>query len=303
MYLGIDFLLTSRSELFVIEVNVGLPGGAHEYDLTHRVSLGKPSNIFERIESTSSKAYGQPFKDYLHSLPFIASLKELKICMDGMGSFPRTFHPGLRLEDKWIQYRLLHSLVPMPDTIPLDLDERVSANRFFQVDGKAALKRRLGRGGRGFQVISSSDDLKALNVGPNEYLLQKYVESKVDHYSLSIRAIAFAGRFMCMYANLSTRSHSNHGTLTFVEPGLLFGLKEKSFGTRSFNQKSWEAEIWFGENTPPYLRHNLYEEEVAETSLQLPEPLYEKIKELSVKIERNYEGLDLSQLPKACFES
>ena len=75
---------------------------------------------------------------------------------------------------------------------------------------------------------------------------------------------------MCMYANLSTRSASNHGTLVFVSPGKSFGLAEKDFRTESFNQKSWEAKIWFGENDPPYLRHNLYEEVVAQTTLHLP---------------------------------
>jgi len=50
------------------------------------------------------------------------------------------------------------------------------------------------------------------------------------------------------------------------------------------------------------LRHNLYEEEVAKTTLLLPEPFLRMIRELSVRIERLYEGLDLQNLPKACFE-
>jgi hypothetical protein len=87
-----------------------------------------------------------------------------------------------------------------------------------------------------------------------------------------------------------------------VSPGDRLGLADKEFATESFNQKSWEAEIWFGEDDPPYLRHNLYEDEVARTTLYLPTPLHRLIMELSVKIERLYEGLDLSSLPKACFE-
>ena len=106
-----------------------------------------------------------------------------------------------------------------------------------------------------------------------------------------------------MYANLSTRSYSNHGNLTFVSQGDRFGLADKEFSTESFNQRSWEAELWFGENDPPYLRHNLYEDEVAKTTLYLPKQLYRLITELSIKIERFYEGLDLSSLPKGCFES
>jgi hypothetical protein len=46
----------------------------------------------------------------------------------------------------------------------------------------------------------------------------------------------------------------------------------------------------------------LYEEEVAKATLVIPEPLLKKIKELSIKIERIYDGLDLFSLPKACFE-
>ncbi len=107
---------------------------------------------------------------------------------------------------------------------------------------------------------------------------------------------------MCMYANLAARAVSNHGMLTFVSSGESFGLSEKHFKTEIFNQKSWEAEIWFGKSEPEYLRHNLYEEEVARATLHIPEPLLDKMKELSIKVERIYEGLNLDRLPKACFE-
>lgn len=302
MYLGIDFLITSELKLYLVEVNVGLPGGAHEYHLTHLVHLGKPSDIFGQIESVSQKVYGKTFKDYLHFLPFIEALKPFKIWMDGMGPFPKTFHPGLRLEDKWNQYQLLKSVAPMPETMALDPEDWVEANQFIERKKKAVLKRRLGRGGRDLQVISEPSPLLKLNLLTNHYLLQEYVESKIDGYSLSIRSVAFGGEFMCMYANLSQKSTSNHGILTFISPGNPFGLSEKYFKTESFNQKSWEAEIWFGENEPQYLRHNLYEEEVAKATLIIPEPLLRTIKELSVKIERLYDGLDLLALPKACFE-
>jgi hypothetical protein len=46
-----------------------------------------------------------------------------------------------------------------------------------------------------------------------------------------------------------------------------------------------------------------HEEEVTETRLNVPKSIYETIKELSVKIERFYEGIDLTGLPKACFEN
>jgi hypothetical protein len=302
MYLGIDFLVTSELKLYLVEANVGLPGGAHEYHLTHLVHFGKPSDIFRRIEWTSRKVYGKTFKDYLHSLPFIESLKPFKIWMDGMGPLPKTFHPGLRLEDKWNQYQLIKAIAPMPETMALDPEDLVGADRFIERKRKVVLKRRVGRGGRDLRVILEPSALWKLDLITHRYLLQEYVESKIDGYSLSVRSVALGGEFMCMVANLSPRSTSNHGILTFISSGNPFGLSEKDFKTESFNQKSWEAEIWFGENEPQYLRHNLYEEEVAKATLIIPEPFLRTIKELSVKIERLYDGLDLFSLPKACFE-
>jgi len=302
MYLGIDFLITSQLQPYVVEVNVGLPGGAQEYHLTHLVYFGKPSNIFKQIEETSQRVYGKTFKDYLHSLLFIESLKPFKIWMDGKGPFPTIFHPGLRLEDKWNQYQLISSIVPMPETMIFDPIHLGQAEQFLERKGKIVLKRRVGRGGRGLQVITEPETLSRLDLGSSPYLLQEYIESKIDGYHFSIRSIAFGGEFICMYANLSTRSFSNHGTLAFISPDHPFGLSEKDFKTESFNQRSWEAEIWFGGNEPPYLRHNLYEDEVAKTALHVPEDVFGMIKQLSVKIERFYESLDLSSLPKACFE-
>jgi hypothetical protein len=66
VYLGIDFLLTSTSELYVIEVNVGLPGGAHEYDLTHVVQVGVSSGILAKSREPLSR-FGGPFRAYLQS--------------------------------------------------------------------------------------------------------------------------------------------------------------------------------------------------------------------------------------------
>jgi hypothetical protein len=303
MYLGIDFLITPELKLYLVEVNVGLPGGAHEYHLTHTVHVGKPSDIFQRIESTSQKIYGKTFTDYLHSLPFVDSLKPFKIWMDGMGPFPGTFHPGLRLEDKWNQYQLLKTIAPMPETMIFNPGDTAGVDRFIERRKKVVLKRRVGRGGRNLQIITEPSSLWKLNLGLNPYLLQEYVESKINGWSLSVRTVAFGGEFMCMYANLAARPASNHGILTFISPGTPFGLSEKYFKTELFNQKSWEAEIWFGINEPDYLRHNLYEEEVARATLRIPESLLRKIKELAIEIERIYDGLDLLSLPKACFEN
>jgi hypothetical protein len=302
MYLGIDFLISRHLKPYVVEVNVGLPGGAQEYHLTHLVHFRKPSDIFTKIEETSLKVYGIGFKDYIHSLPFIGSLKPFKIWMDGKGSFPTLFHPGLRLEDKWIQYRLIQPIAPMPETMIFDPKYPAEAEAFLKMKERAVLKRRLGRGGRGFQVVTDTISLSSLDTEGHPSILQEYIESKIDDYVFSVRAIAFGGEFICMYGNLSTRSYSNHGYLTYIEEGGNIGLTDRKFKTKSFNQKSWEAEIWFGQNEPAYLKHNLYEDEVTRTTLCLPGPILSTIRKLSIDIERLYEGLDLSNLPKACFE-
>jgi hypothetical protein len=299
MYLGIDFLITPELKLYLAEVNVGLPGGAHQYHLTHLVHFGKPSDIFRRIEWTSRKVYGKTFKDYIHSLSFIESLKSFERWMDGAGPFPKTFHPRLRLEDKWNQYQLINAIAPMPETIVLDPEDLVGADRFIERKKKVLLKRRIGEDEGDLQVISEPSALWKLNLIRHHYLLQEYVESKINGYGLLIRSVVFAGEFMCMVANLSSESPLMS---TFISSGSPFGLSERNFRTELFNQKSWESEIWFGENESQDRRRNPDGELVAKTTLILPEPFSRTIKELSVRVERLYDGLDLSNLPKACFE-
>lgn len=303
MYLGIDSLISQGVTPFVIDVNVGLPGGAQEYELTHQVYLKRPSGIFKFIETTSQEVYGKSFQEYLQGLPFIEALKPFKIWMDGMGPFPNTFHPGLRLEDKWVQYQLLHSIFPVPETRCLDLSDLTEAEGFLEKKSVLVLKRRVGRGGRGLHKIYHPEEFSRLKSERQSYLLQEYIESSVDGFHFSIRSVAFGGRFICMYANLSTRSISNHGILAFVTPGEGYGLQEKVFKTETFNQRSWEAKIWFERSEPSYLRHNLYEDVVARTALQIPVPTFHLLQDLSIKIERLYETIDLSHLPKACFEA
>jgi hypothetical protein len=45
-----------------------------------------------------------------------------------------------------------------------------------------------------------------------------------------------------------------------------------------------------------------YKDEVARTTVHLPEPIPRTVKDLSLKIERFYEGLDFTTLPMGCFE-
>jgi len=302
MYLGIDFLITPELKLYLGEVNVGLPEGAQQYYLSHLVHFGKPSDIFRRIEWTSRKVYGKTFKDYIHSLPFIESLKSFEIWMDGTGPFPKTFHPGLRLEDRWNQYQLIKAIAPMPETIALDPEDLVGADRFIERKKKVVLRRRVGKDEEDLQVISEPSALWKLNLIRHHYLLQEYVENKINGYCLLIHSVAFGGEFMCMYANLSATSTSSHGISTFISSGNPFGLRDRDFKTESFNQKSWESGIWFGEIERQDRGQNPEEEVVAKTALILPEPYVRAIKELSVRVERLYDGLDLYTLPKACFE-
>ncbi|OGD20039.1 MAG: hypothetical protein A2Y69_05155 [Candidatus Aminicenantes bacterium RBG_13_59_9] len=302
MYLGIDFLVTPELRPLVVEVNVGLPGGAQEHDLTSLVHTGRPSGVFGRIEKVSHEVYGKPFREYLQSLPWLNSLKPFKIWMDGEGPFPQAFHPALRFEDKWVQYQILSSRVPMPETVVCDPSNISEAGRFLSRKGRLVGKRRLGRGGRDFKLIDSIGDLAVETTGPYGRLFQEWVDSRVASYVFSIRSIAFGGEHICAYANLAAREYSNHGVLAYVESGRRFGLSADDFTVRSFNQRSWEAEIWFGRDEPDYLRHNLYEDEVAAAALVLPGELMAAIQDISVRIERFYESLDPASLPRAFFE-
>lgn len=302
MYLGIDFLIARDIKPYVVEVNVGLPGGAQEHDLACLVRTGRPSGVFRKIEEISQEVYGRPFREYLHSLPWLESLRPFKLWMDGQGPFPETLHPALRLEDKWVQYQILNPQVAMPETKVFDPENRAEAERFLAQKKRLAGKRRLGRGGRDFRLIANGADLDKETTGKYGRLLQEWVDSRVASYVFSIRSIAFGGRHVCLYANLASRPFSNHGILAYVDSGDDLALSEVKFRTRSFNQKSWEAEIWFGGGEPSYLRHNLYEDEVAEAALILPDQVLISIKEISVRIERFYESLDLTALPRAFFE-
>ena len=303
MYLGIDFLISPEREPLVIEVNVGLPGGAEEYDRAHRIFHGRPSGIFSAIERASEEITGRPFAGYLDSLPFLPALKAFKLWMDGRGELPPVLHPALRLEDKWVQYRILHSIVPMPETVVYEPGDPRPAEAMLARWGRLALKRRLGRGGRGFHVINSTEELAGPEAPGTSLILQRHIDSRVEGYALSIRAVAFGGRFICAYANLASREYSNHGILAHISVGDRLALSERRFRTERIDERSWEAKLWFGDREPPYLRHNLYEDEVAAAAVILPGPLFAAVRDMAVRVERYYEGLNFADLPRACFES
>jgi hypothetical protein len=190
----------------------------------------------------------------------------------------------------------------MPETRVFDLENRAEAERFLAKKKRLVRKRRLGRGGRDFKLIDSPEDLGEETARDYGRLLQEWIDSRVASYVFSVRSIVFGGRHVCLYANLASRPFSNHGILAYVDSGDRLRLSEDEFVTRSFNQRSWEAEIWFGQSEPAYLRHNLYEDEVATAALILPADVVAAIKEISVRVERFYESLDLAALPRAFFE-
>ncbi len=302
MYLGIEFLISPQLQPFVGEVNVGLPGGAEEYDRTHRVVRGRPSGVFETIETISESVYGMPFAAYLDSLPFLPALKEFKLWLDGRGGMPANLHPALRLEDKWVQYQALRDIAGFPETIVYEPGDTAAAGAMLARWGRLALKRRLGRGGRGFRVIEEPGDLPGPEAAGPPLLLQRHIDSRTGGFALSVRAVAVGGRVICAYANLAAREFSNHGVLAFVAGGSSLALSPPVFRTERFDERSWEARLWFGGVDPVHLRHNLSEDEVAEATLTIPRPLLGSIEETAVRIERHYEGLDWNALPPAFFE-
>lgn len=168
--------------------------------------------------------------------------------------------------------------------------------------GRLALKRRVGRGGRGFRIVNRLEDLPGTGAPGAHFILQRHIDSKVEGYTFSIRAVAFGGKFICAYANLAAREYSNHGILACISEGRSLTLSNRTFRTEHIDGKSWEAKLWFGDREPAYLTHNLYEDEVAATALIVPQPLFASLQQIAVRIERFYEGLDSAALPRACFE-
>ncbi len=302
MYIGVDFLFDRDRKLYLSEVNTGVPGGAQEYDFVYRVKFGKPSGVFEKIESLSQEIFNTNFFDHIHGLPYIDDLKALKIWMDGEGPLPEKTSPVLRLEDKWIQYLILSGDYPMVSTEIFRKESLKSYEIFFSEGNPVVLKRRLGRGGKGFLLVRDISELKKLDMMDHFYLVQPFLESQIGPLKLSVRAAAFAGRFICMFANLSPRLTSNHGFRFYVSPGDGFRLSDMNFKVRKIFQKAWEADIFFKGKIPEYLYHSVFEEEIAEAELIIPDSVYREIKRISASISRFYQGLDFKTLPKSFIE-
>jgi len=302
MYIGIDFLIDKDLNLYLSEVNTGIPAGAFEYNLVYLEKYGRPSGIFEKIESLSQKNFSRNFTDYIRGLPYLSDLRKLKICMDGMGPAPSDPAKELRLEDKWIQYNLLSAEYKMAPTMlynPKDID---SFRDIFPGSGDLVIKKRIGRGGKGFQILKSNRKPDDLPLPENFYIMQPYIESHLEDYRLSIRAIAFCGSFICMFASLSKRLTSNHGYRFYITAGSRLKISKKNFKIKKVVEKAWEAEIFFGDRLPEYLYNDVFIEEISDAELVIPRNVYNKIKDISSSVSDLYQKLDTSKLPKCILE-
>ncbi len=309
MYTGADFLIDKDMNIYLSEVNTGLPGGAQEYDLIHRLLFNRASGVFLKIEKICREQYKKPFKKYIRELSFFKDLKTLKIWMDEQGPPPVNPDNYLRLEDKWVQYLVLSGNYPVIPTVLFNKENLGYFKEALLQDQCFILKRRFGRGGRGFRKIlnlSGLDNLIESEITSNFYIQQPYLNSTVkcgkDMFRLSLRALSFAGKFICMYANISKKVTSNHGFLFYVNPDKHLGIKGCSFNITLVTKRAWEAHIFFGKDMPDYLYHNLNEEQVSDSVLNIPQDIYEKIIKISTSISRFYMELDASELPKCYLE-
>ena len=300
MYLALDFLLSDKKEIFLSEVNIGLPGGAFEYDIAHKAVFSRKVDVFEKIEEISQRNFRKSFRDYIHSLPSRKELKEFKFFMDREITTPLKLHPVLRLEDKWIQYNLLSKKIGMPYTELFDFSDKEQIERLLSRFGAVALKKRTGRWGKGFEVLKDRKLSGAMIDIP--YLAQEYVTSKTDNYLLSIRTVSFEGEFVCMSGDLSESHDSKWRYIVFIKAGEKVLLENKNFEIIDFEEMSWEGKIWYDGKIPEHQRLNLVGDKVAKTFLLLPNDIIEGIKKITEDVGKIYMNLDFSELPEAWFE-
>jgi hypothetical protein len=302
MYIGLDFLIDDDLNLYLSEVNTGVPAGAYEYNLVYLEKFGKPSGVFEKIENLSRKNFSCSFRDYIRGLPYLNDLRRLKIWMDDMGPAPSVTSKELRLEDKWIQYNLLSSKYNMAPTIIYDPRKISSFRNRYSEKGCLVIKKRIGRGGKGFQILKNNQKPGNLPLPEKFYIIQPYINSSLAGYRLSIRATAFCGSFVCMFASLSKRLTSNHGYRFYVTTGSRLKISRKDFRIKKVVEKAWEAEIFFGDKLPEYLYNNVFIEEISDTIVIIPQNIINKIKEISSSISFLYQKLNVDNLPECVLE-
>jgi hypothetical protein len=299
MYIGADFLIDKDLRLYLSEVNIGIPAGAQEYDFVFRTKFGKPSAVFQRIESLAQRYFRKSFCEYMQGLPFMDDLRVLKIWMDGKGPFPEEPNIALRLEDKWVQYLILSMSYPVIPTEIFLAGKEKKIIRLLSGGNPVVFKKRYGRGGKGFMLMKDPEELRSASLADNEYIMQPYVKSSIGSYTLSIRAASFMGHFICMFGSLSQKSTSNHGIRFFISPGDGLEITKKDFEIEKIVQKSWEADIFYKGDIPAYLYQDVYEERIAKADLIIPERLYGDIKRISASVSQLYMDMDSNSLPES----
>ena len=303
MYLGIDFLISKNNLPLLLEVNIGLPGGAFEYDLAYRTIYHKPSTVYDLIERISHNAYKKNFKDYVHSLEYKEELTSLKLWIDGAGHFPEKYSPILRLEDKWVQYQLLlNNGFHLPYTELYNPHDKEQVARILNRFGKLVIKPRSGRHGKGLKIIDIINSFPLDKPTQIPFILQEHIESNVEDYHYSIRAVSFNGEFICLIGYIVRGDVSYQGSVIFIEHGEEVALRDREFRVVDYPQMSWEGEIWYEGKIPEHLKENLIGERVAETILYIPQPIIDIIKDTAQKIGKLYMSLNFNKLPGAWFE-
>jgi len=303
MYLGLDFLISQNNIPLLLEVNIGLPGGAFEYDLAYRTIYHKPSTVYDLIEKISHNAYKKNFKDYIHSLEYKEELTALKLWIDGARAFPKKYSPILRLEDKWVQYQLLYNNgFPLPHTELYDPKDKGQVASLLKRFGKFVIKPRSGRHGRGMKIIDSINSFPSDKPSQIPFILQEYVECKVEDYHYSVRSVSFDEEFICLIGYIAKGNITYEGSTVLIESGEDVTLRDREFNIVNYPQMSWEGEIWYKGKIPNHLTENLIGERVADTILYLPEYTINEIKEISKQIGKLYMNLNFNKLPMAWFE-
>ncbi len=303
MYIGADFLIDEDLNLYLSEVNIGLPAGAFEYDLLYLEKFGKPSEIFKKIEALSRRNFSKNFTEYIRNLPYFNDLRRLKIWMDSHGPLPSNPSKELKLEDKWIQYNLLSSRYKMVPTLIYNSEDIHNFENIFPESNNLIIKRRIGRGGKDFRILKNDKKPNNLPFPEDFYIIQPYIKSHLGKYRLSIRAAAFCGKFICMFASLSKRLTSNHGYRFYINAGNKLDISNRHFKIKKVIKKAWEAEIFFGDKIPSYLYKNIFIEKISTNAeLILPSGIYNKISDVSSSISDLYQKLDFNKLPASYIE-
>src|SRR3972149_12228014 len=303
MYLGFDFLISKNNLPLLLEVNIGLPGGAFEYDLAYRTIYHKPSTVYDLIEKIALSSYQKSFKDYIHSLDYKEELTSLKSWIDGARAFPKKYSPILRLEDKWVQYQLLlNNGFHLPHTELYDPKDKGQVASLLKRFGKFVIKPRSGRHGRGIKIIDSINSFSLDKPSRIPFILQEYVECKVEDYHYSVRSVSFDEEFICVIGYIVKGNITYEGSAVLIESVEDVALRDREFNIVNYPQMSWEGEIWYKGKIPNHLTENLIGERVADTILYLPKHTINEIKEISRQIGKLYMNIKPEKLQKAWFE-